>query len=271
MLDDAAVRVHYPHGRRPVAQQIVDTSPALFRELEQATGLPFDVRPTVIAAPHRAAFQRLGGRDVFVAFALPERHTVVLDLSRFDVHPESFRPVLKHEYAHLLLHRHIPRARLPRWLDEGIAQHLSDGLSEYLPGRAQLVLGKALAADREFPLRALENSFPPDDSGLQLAYEQSRSVVDFLVRRHGEEVLPDLIARMAAGDSARAAMRAAAGLSLAALETDWRRHQTSPLSWLGRVAGHVYAIVFFLAAAATLVGFVRHRRRRRAYAEEEDD
>ena len=39
----------------------------------------------------------------------------------------------------------------------------------------------------------------------------------------------------------------------------------------GALAGHVYGMLFFLAALATLIGYVRHRRRRRAYDAEEDD
>ena len=271
VLEEDAVRVRYTDGRRPAAEQVVAASPALFRELERETGLLFDFRPTVIAASRREDFQQLGGRESFVAFALPARRTVVLDLSRFDRRPESFRPVLKHEYAHLLLHRHIASDRLPRWLDEGIAQHLSDGLSEYLPGRSQLILGEALAAEREFPLRALEAGFPPDGNGLQLAYEQSRSVVGYLVQRYGEEILRDLIARMAAGEGAGEALRHVAGISLATLEAGWRRSVTTPWSWLGRMAGHIYGLLFFLAAVATLVGFIRHRRRRQAYQDDEEE
>lgn len=271
VLENHAVRVRYEAGRGAAADQVVRASPGLFRELEGATGLPFDFRPTVIAVGSRRAFKQMGGREAFVAFALPRRQQVVLDLSRFDSHPASFRPVLKHEYAHLLLHRHIAPDLLPRWLDEGIAQHLSDGLSEYLPGRSHLVLGEALGSDRAFSLAALEKHFPMDDFGLQLAYEQSRSIVGYMVRRHGDRFLADLIGRMVDGDAADQAFYVVSGMSLTGFEADWRRRQTAPLSWLGYIAGHIYGIVFFLAALATLLGFMRHHRRRRAYDAEEED
>jgi hypothetical protein len=266
-----AVRVFYDAGRSAAARRIENVSPGIFRELENATGLPFDFRPVVIAASDRDAFKALGGREAFVAFAMPARRQVVIDLSRFDNQPALFRPVLKHEYAHLLLHRHIAPALLPRWLDEGIAQHLSDGLSEYLPGRLQLVLGEALAADRIFPLSTLEKHFPADDNGLQLAYEQSRSMVGYMARRFGDRFLPALVERMAGGAAADQAFRALSGISLEELAADWRRQQSAPLSWLVLAAGQVYAIVFFLAALATFLAFVRYRRRRREYDAEEDD
>lgn len=266
-----AVRVLYDAGRQTMAERIAAISPALYSELEEATGLAIDFRPTVIPASNRSDFRRLGGRDVYVAFALPERGQVVLDLSRFDVRPAFFRPVLKHEYVHLLLHRHIASEHLPRWLDEGIAQQLSDGLSEYLPGRSQMVLGEAFAADRVFPLGALEKHFPGDAFGRQLAYEQSRSIVGYMVQRYGDDFLKALVAYMADGVPLGKAFRAASGITLSDFEADWRQRQTAPLSWMGLLAGHVYGLLFFLAALATLIGYVRHRRRRRAYDAAEDD
>ena len=270
-LETEAVRIRYETQRQSAAERIAAISPALFQELTSATGLAFDFRPTVLPAARRSTFRRLGGNDAVVAFALPQRNQVVLDLSRFDRRPALFRPVLKHEYAHLLLHRHIPSHRLPRWLDEGIAQQLSDGLSEYLPGRPQMILGEALAANRVFSLADLEVRFPADSFGRQLAYEQSRSIVGVMVQRYGDDFLPDLLARMTDGASAGEAFRAISGISLAEMEADWRQRQTAPLSWMGRVAGHIYGLLFFLAALATLAGYIRHRRRRRAYDDAADD
>ena len=266
-----AVRVLYDAGRQTTAERIADISPALFHELEAATGLTIDFRPTVIPASNRHDFRRMGGHNAVVAFALPERGQVVLDLSRFDVRPALFRPVLKHEYVHLLLHRHIASQHLPRWLDEGIAQQLSDGLSEYLPGRSQMVLGEAFAADRVFSLSALERRFPGDAFGRQLAYEQSRSIVGYMVQRYGDEFLKALVVRMADGASVAKAFRSVSGITLSDFEADWRQRQTAPLSWMGLIAGHVYGLLFFLAALVTLIGYVRHRRRRRAYDAAEDD
>jgi hypothetical protein len=265
------VRVIYDAGRQATAVRIADLSPVLFRELEGATGLAVDFRPTVIPASNRSDFRRMGGHDAVVGFALPQRGQVVLDLSWFDAQPAFFRPVLKHEFVHLLLHRHIASGNLPRWLDEGIAQQLSDGLSEYLPGRSQMVLGEAFAADRVFPLSALEMRFPGDAFGRQLAYEQSRSIVGYMVQRYGAEFLKALVVRMADGVSVAKAFRSVNGITLSDFEADWRQRQTAPLSWMGLIAGHVYGLLFFLAALATLIGYIRHRRRRWAYYASEDD
>ena len=47
-----AVRVLYDGGRQAMAERIAAISPALFRELEAATGLAIDFRPTVILCIH---------------------------------------------------------------------------------------------------------------------------------------------------------------------------------------------------------------------------
>ena len=270
-LETEAVRVLYEARGRSAAERIASLSPSLLRELEASTGLKVDFRPTVIPVVRREEFLRLGGEPAFVAFALPERKQVVMDLTRFEHRPAFLRPVLKHEYVHLLLHRHVAAGRLPRWMDEGIAQHLSDGLSEYLSGQPQMVLGEALAAGRMMPLATLAMGFPRDAFGLQLAYAQSRSVIGYMARRYGEGVVKDLLAHLAAGWSAGESVQAVSGISLRRLETDWRQQQASPLAWLARMAGHIYGILFFLAALATLLGFLRHQRRRRNYQDAEDD
>ena len=271
VLETEAVRVVYETGARYAAERIAALSPSLLEELEAATGLKADFRATVIPVPRREDFRRMGGEDAFIAFARPAQNLIVMDLSRFEQRPASLPPVLKHEFSHLLLHRHIPEGRLPRWLDEGIAQHLSDGLSEYLPGQQDMILGEALAAGRVPSLGALEARFPGDDFGLQLAYEQSRSIVGYMAKRYSDTVMIPLLTNLANGMSAEEAWRAVSGISLARLEAEWRQHQASPLAWLGRMAGHVYGVVFFLAALATLLGYRRHRRRRRNYVDEEDD
>jgi hypothetical protein len=270
-LETDGLRVRYAAARQHTAERIAAISPALFRELAAATGLAFDFRPTVMPAARRSTFRRLGGNDTLMAFARPQSKQVVLDLSRFDSQPALLRPVLKHEYAHLLLHRHIAAPRLPRWLDEGIAQHLSDGLSEYLPGRQERILGEALAADRVFPLAALAVRFPADRYGRQLAYEQSRSIVGAMVRDYGDRFLPALLALMVDGATAAEAFQSVSGISLAEAEAVWRQRQTAPLSLMGRLAGHVYGLLFFMAGLATLAGYIRHRRRRRVYDTAADD
>ncbi len=271
ILQTPQVSIHYPPHLKPRAVQMAEMSPAIIDSLKRKLGLPFDLQPTVVAAPDRTSFHRLGGRDGFTAFAIPRRQLVVLDLSRLDQHAGDLYGTLKHEYAHLVLHQAIARRRLPRWLDEGVAQWTSDGLSEYLPAARRPVLPQAAAAGRLFFMDEIADGFPDDPTGLQLAYEQSRDFVNYLVRRFGEEALRGLLQSLAAGAGPQEAFEEAIGIDLAVVEDDWRAGLHSPGSWLANLAGHVYGLLFFAAAVATVGAYLRFLYRKRHYRAGEDE
>ena len=271
VLQTPQVRVVHDPALKPRAVQIAEMSPAIIRSLENKLGLPFNLLPTVVPAPGRAAFRQMGGREWFTAFAVPRRQLVVLDLSRLDQRSGDLYATLKHEYAHLLLHQAIDRQRLPRWLDEGVAQWASDGLSEYLPAVQRSLLPQAASAGRLFYLEELRVRFPDDAQGLQLAYEQSRSFVNYLVRRFGDDALRGLLQSLAAGAAPWEAFEEALGAGLETTEDEWRAGLHSPGSWMASLAGHVYGLLFFLAAVATVLAYLRFRHRKRNYREGEDD
>ncbi len=265
------MRVIYDPALKQRAVQIAAMSPDVIASLKSKLGLPFDLRPTVVPAPDREAFRRLGGRAWLSAFAMPRKQLVVLDLSRLDRHAGDLYAILKHEYAHLALHQAIARRRLPRWLDEGAAQWASDGLSEYLPAAQRSLLPQAAAAGRLLWMDELADRFPDDSQGLHLAYEQSRSFVNYLVRRFGEDALRRLLQSLAAGAAPWEAFEEAMGVELAVLEDDWRAGLRRPGSWLANLAGHVYGLLFFVAAVATIGAYLRFRHRKRHYRAGEDD
>ncbi len=265
------VRVVHTPALKPLAAQIAAMSPSIIDSLESRLGLTFNLRPTVVPAPDRATFRRLGGREWFTAFALPRKQLVVLDLSRLDKRSGDLYATLKHEFAHLALHGAIDRRRLPRWLDEGTAQWASDGLSEYLPTEQRSLLPQAAAAGRLFYLDELSDAFPQESQGLQLAYEQSRSFVNYLVRRFGDDALRQLLQSLASGTSPRQAFEEALGVELEGVEDEWRAGLHSPGSWVANLAGHAYGLLFFAAALATVWAYLRFRLRKRNYRAGEDD
>ena len=79
----------------------------------------------------------------------------------------------------------------PRWLNEGLAMYLSDG---YPPGDRSAV--EAAGRDgRLIPLDGLTGQFPTTFEGFSLAYSESVSAVDYLIRTHGQDAMVDLIGR----------------------------------------------------------------------------
>jgi hypothetical protein len=244
--------------------------PELGRELRESLGWEYDRTPTVVLFDDRERFEEWAGTPFFSAFAVPDRELIVLDHQRLS-DPGALRATFKHELCHLLLGRHIDRDRLPRWLNEGVAQWSSDGLSELLTSQENVSLPAAAASGRLFRLSALAEGFPRTRSGLALAYAQSRSVVDYLVREYGRRGLLDLLEALKAGDAPGEAVRTALGISPAQLESDWRESLETTPAWLLFLAQYLYELLFAAAALSTVYGFIRLRLRHRRYTDGEDE
>jgi hypothetical protein len=130
--------------------------------------------------------------------------------------------VIPHELAHLVFNTAVrnPYHFPPRWLNEGVAVYLSEG---YRAGDRAAVEAAA-DAGRLMPLRALGGQFPTTAERFRLAYSQSVSAVDFLVREHGEEALVRLVRSYAGGVTDDEAFEAALGMDLAGFEGAWLDH-----------------------------------------------
>jgi hypothetical protein len=134
--------------------------------------------------------------------------------------------LIRHELAHLAFHDAVdnPYQYPPRWLNEGLAVYLSRGYTE---GDRALVRGAA-GAGTIMPLEALSGNFPTRPTRSVLAYAESVSAVDFLVRAHGEARLVDLITSFADGTGLDEAFVVATGEDFAAFDAAWLRSLGAP-------------------------------------------
>ena len=252
----------------------IDTNrfyPSVKQDLEEGFGWPLEVRPTVILIRTREEFQRIVPGPLFVAVAVPSQNTIIIDTSRVRTAPHTLRITLAHELAHLLLHQHIGSGRLPRWLDEGVCQWFTGGVAEVMLDRYRPMLGKALGSGEHIALAELTHGFPSEPRQLMLAYEQSRDIVTLIANRYGPEHIFGILDRLRAGDSVESSFQLQIGISLTELEKLWRRQLSDSAVWWGRLATHLYSILFFLAAVLTVAGFVVRRIRRKSIPGDEDD
>jgi hypothetical protein len=209
--------------------------------------------------------------DMFVAFAVPAQNLVVIDDSKMNISPFSLYITLKHELCHLLLHQHIGGSNLPKWLDEGVCQWASDGIAEILITKRQSVFRTSLVAGNFFSFASLADRFPHDKRSLVLAYEQSKSLVAYIVEKYGQYRLLDILDDLENGESLDRAVSKSLNVSLTALEDNWRGHLKSKTYWLALLANHVYTILFFLAAVMAVWGFIKLKLRKRAHMDEYED
>ncbi len=269
---------HEP-GMEGAARMAADAYPAVKEDLERTFGWRVDFTPTIdlMREGLALAMERSGGesdpadRLPIAAVAISGENRIIIDMSRVGGASQSLSATLKHELCHLLLHRNIPEDRLPKWLDEGLCQWVSEGFVEILARATASDFRRAALGGDLYRLSELTRSFPRHRDGMALAYEQSRRVVVFLQNTYGEAALMDLLRRLARGEDVDAAFGAALSVSPAELEREWKKSLQSEITWFGYLAMHLYEILFFLAAVATTVGFFRRLRKKRQYRDEEDE
>jgi len=177
----------------------------------------------------------------------------------------SLSRVVPHEVGHVMEYRAAGAGAgaLPRWFNEGVAEHVAGPTPAYVDATALA----GLRQGGTLPMAKLEAAFQdPDRVGL--AYAESASLVEFLVQRKGEGVIAALLAEVRRGRDFPGALRDVAGLAPGEWEEAWqdslrRRWFAAPdlnvLLWLAMV------VLLLLA----FVRMVRERRRRREEAEAE--
>jgi hypothetical protein len=253
-----------------VAKDVVKVYPAVKADLVSTLDWKVDVIPDVILVKDKSTLRKMVGSDIIIAFAIPERNLIVLDTSRVYTRPFTLEATLKHELCHILLHSNIKNERLPRWLDEGVCQWASGGIAELLSGEEDGALAKAVVYDSLIDIREL-NRFPTDEKSLILAYQESKSIVEYIVSVYGSQGLLTFLKKLKDGESIHEAAIKSFSVSLSGIEKEWRSSLKRKHTWFLYFSNNIYTVVFSLASLVTIYGFIRLVKRRRAYKDEEEE
>jgi hypothetical protein len=178
---------------------------------------------------------------------------------------------MKHELCHLLLQLQVDDGKLPKWLNEGLAQWVSQGIAELIFTQRRSVLNETVLRGRYVRIRTLTNRFPREKKSLQLAYEASKSFVEYIVKKHGINGIEKVIQHLKAGDTQENAIVAGLSISLDELEKGWHDTLRKRVTWFSYVVNHLYEILFFLAALIMIYGFIRVFIKKRAYKDDDVD
>ncbi len=216
------VRVHWyagdeAFGRRALAigQAAIDKAASLFGVRETR---PIDF---FIYADQAAFYDALGPgtRENVGGQANAEIRTLFALITPAEIGDRWVSIVIPHELTHLVFDTAVrnPYHDPPRWLNEGLAVYLAQG---YEQSDRSLVAGAVAAADL-MPLEALTGEFPTTAARFALAYAESVSAVDYLVRRHGRDALVRLVRTYATGVTDDEAFEAGLGVDAAAFEAAW--------------------------------------------------
>ncbi len=127
--------------------------------------------------------------------------------------------VIPHELTHLVFNTaaanpyHFP----PRWLNEGLAVYLSQGYDS--GDRGQVADGAKNGT--LIPLDGLTGQFPTTGDRFSLAYAESVSAVDYLIRTYSTDALVKMIRSYADGRTDDEAFTAALGQDMTAFGAAW--------------------------------------------------
>jgi hypothetical protein len=269
-IESNGVTIHYEEGLKSAAIEILKTMPSTREKIKSRVGLGPGIPFSIIIFKDRDSFVKEAGNDLMAAYALPERNRIVMDLSQMRVHPLNIELITMHEVTHLVLHYHIKREDLPKWFDEGVAEWVSD-ISDMINPNRKNVLKRAVIGRKVIPFYRLAHSFPADRSRFALAYEESRSMIEFIDNEYGEEALRSIIMRLSKGETFSEAVSNELSITFAELETIWLKDIDIRYTWIGYISNNIYWILFVFAGIIVVIGFIRLRWRIRNYRDEEEE
>lgn len=270
-LADERVIVRFDGPLHNPAGEVLRLYPLIREELLKDLGWETAFRPEIVLVKDSISFRRVSESDLVTAIALPHKDLIVIDYSKMNTHPFTLEATLKHELCHLELHHHIPGGKLPRWLDEGICQWVAGGLSEIMTYENRSTLRAATLSNRLISVERLSESFPADGKDLVLAYEESRSIIEYIGKEFGASGVLRILERMSSGDSVEIAVQKSLLISLDELERRWRSSLVRKTSWLSYISDTLYEILFLFAALIAIYGFFVILRKKRAYKDEDED
>ncbi|MDD5475402.1 MAG: peptidase MA family metallohydrolase [Syntrophales bacterium] len=271
ILYSSELTVYYDESLEGPARKVASLFPELRGELEETIGWPVVEAPTVVLMNDRRAFHDMVGSDYVAAVAIPRKNLIIIDNTRMTSRPFTLRNTLKHELCHLLIHQHVDSSRLPRWLDEGIAQWTSDGLSEVVIKRNRFLVPRAVITGNAIPLKFLESSFPGSEQGMLLAYEKSKSIVEYILREYGREGLLGILEGLRRGYDIEIAVEKSLTISFDELEKKWHGSFKGMGSWYAFAGYHMYELLFVFAALLSVASFIRYLKRKRDFSGYDED
>jgi Peptidase MA superfamily len=270
-LTGSVVRVHWYEGNQQFgtkALKIGDDAVAATAKLLGVTESdPIDF---FIYADQDAFREALGPgtRENVGGQAHPDIRTLFALIAPAEIDAGWIESVVPHELTHVVFATAVdnPYHEPPHWLNEGLAVYLADGYdSSY---RDQVAA--AIDSGSIIPLDGLAGAFPTTRDRFFLAYAESVSAVDRIVRVDGRDALVKLIRSYRDGVSDDEAFMAALGRDVATFEAEWlkdlgakppTRHGPQPplagplpAGWSGPLPNPSFEVVGSPSPGAPIVG-----------------
>lgn len=219
-LSGDGVDVLWHEGEEAFAGVALDAAEASLRRIADSAGAAPNARVEIRLYESADALQGalVFPREYTGGVAYPAYGLIAIGLDPANL--AWGRRAIAHELSHVVIGQAAFRcgAGIPSWLDEGLAMYTEGPLEDAF----RRPLDAAVAADRVFALEGIAGAFPSDPEDAILAYAQSWSVVDHLIRERGPDQMNALLQSFKASGAIERALADAYGIDLLGLENRWR-------------------------------------------------
>jgi hypothetical protein len=244
------------------ALQLVGYVPGWWSEIEHALAGDLDDSLTITYVSHSGRIAEGTGMPRWAAgVAHSESGEIVIAQHAPDGSRTDLDGLLRHELAHVALHRATGGQPLPRWFHEGIAESFGAGIDLL---RSQTLAG-AIFGPGVPPLATLEDNFHGTDAiAATVGYAAARDFVNYLRDRDDKDgaELRQVLTEIRHGRSFDAALVKVYGRTLEELDAEWRSGLTGRYAWFPVISSG--GLPLAAVTPLILVAAVRRRRLLRA-------
>ncbi len=255
--------VFWYHGDAGFARQIADAAAAGLTQAQALWGAPVPESVAIYAYADPQALQSALGLESWAAgHASPRLGALYVALPPGPQQEAEIRRLVPHELAHYLLYHltgDVGYYNLPAWLNEGLAS-----VTELSPNPDYAAALEHAAKTGEWlPLSDLCAVFPNDASGALLAYAESASFTQYLLKRYGRAAVHTLVLTYAQGVGCQEGVVQVLGEPLPLLMRDWQR-SISPHTPLAEALTHLlpWLLLLGVVGASLLTGAWVERKSR---------
>lgn len=192
---------------------------------------------------------------------------VILDPSFSENRRIDLNRLVKHEITHVVFGLYLGDniANVPRWFNEGIAMYMSD---DWGYGNYWTIL-TAVVGNSLLPLYSISEEFPIRAYHARIAYSQSYSIIDFIVKRYGEQALGECVKELANGRLFDEALANATGANIDWIESIWLRQLKKRYRWYSVISS--FSVLWVGAVLILSIAYIKRKIKNHKIIKEWED